>query len=155
MARCRMTADALLAAGAEAASTKFVDALEEQRYGDWHGQAISTIWDELKDGPKSNWHFLHPSITPPHGESFDDLVVRMTPLMEQITWLKDDHLVIIAHGMVIRAMIGLALSFDPGQSLAMDIANLSATRLTYMADGALTTAGAGGKWYLGCLNQCY
>ncbi len=155
LSRCRLTADALTAAGATSASTSVIDALEEQRYGDWHGQQVGDIWDQVKDGPKSNWHFLHPTVTPPNGESFDDLITRLHPIMDRITQSKDAHIVIIAHGMVIRGLVGLALGMDSGHSLAMACDNLSLTRLTYMAEGALDHPGTGGSWHLDHLNQRY
>lgn len=150
--RCQKTAQALIDAGATPIDEKTDPQLVEQRYGDWHGQPVATIWDALKDGPKSNWHFLHPGVTPPNGESFDDLFERLVPVMARITASRCDDLVLIAHGMVIRGIIGLALGMTPGKALAMDIAPLSFSQLTCMASGESRDNDAGGKWMINTLN---
>lgn len=158
--RCKKTAQALQSAGASHKSNQILQDIEEQRYGSWHGLTVAEIWEHIKDEPKSNWHFLHPSTRPPHGESFNDLITRLTPVYDAIMSSQESHLVIIAHGMVIRALVGMALSFDHEQSLAMDIDNLSRTTLTYMAEGHISPNqsgenSTGGRWKLNRLNQMY
>ena len=155
LSRCQKTADALIKAGATPAATSTMPLLAEQDYGDWHGKDVAEIWDHVKDGPLNNWHFLHPSVVPPNGESFDMLVKRLAPVMDGITASSEPNLVLIAHGMVIRGLISLALTGgqDTGAALAMDVAPLSFSRLTYMADGASLDDQAGGRWMINTLNN--
>ena len=155
LTRCRKTAEALKSAGASPITEEIMNTLEEQRYGEWHGRPVVEIWDHIKDGLKSNWHFLHPTIRPPKGESFDDLIIRLTPFLKMITSSDEKHIVIIAHAMVIRALVGMALGFDSSQSLAMNIENLSRTTLTYMSKGHSDHNNSGGRWYLDRLNETY
>lgn len=151
--RCRKTADALKKAGASPSDEVVLNTIEEQRYGTWHGRPVADIWDEVKDGPKSNWHFLHPSIRPPEGESFDDLITRLIPVMNAIQTSDIDHITIIAHAMVIKALIGMAMGLDSGQSLAFQIDHLSRTTLTYMAEGSSNGDHSGGPWQINRLNE--
>lgn len=155
LSRCQKTADALIKAGATPSSTRTIPVLAEQDYGDWHGKDVSEIWDAVKDGPLSNWHFLHPSVIPPNGESFEMLVERLAPLLDEMIASTQQNLVLIAHGMVIRALVGLALrgGKDIGASLALDVAPLSFSRLTYMATGVSTDDHAGGRWMINQLNH--
>jgi broad specificity phosphatase PhoE len=153
--RCNKTAQALINHGGITGGMEILESLEEQRYGDWHGRLVSDIWEEIKGAPKSNWHFLHPEICPPNGESFVDLITRVTPVMDRIVTAKADHIVIIAHGMVIRALAGMALGFTPEQSLAISVDNLSLTQITYMAEGSAQGDGEDDKWHLNCLNQTF
>ena len=155
LSRCQKTADALIKAGATPAASTTIPSLAEQDYGDWHGQEVAEIWGAVKDGPLSNWHFLHPSVIPPNGESFEMLVERIAPVLDKIIASSQPELVLIAHGMVIRALIGLAMrgGEDVGASLAIDIAPLSFSRLTYMADGASNDGQAGGRWMMNRLNN--
>lgn len=155
LSRCVKTAEAIARHGAKAKRMDIVPALEEQRYGDWHGKSVAEIWDAVKDGPKSNWHFLHSSVTPPQGESFLDLWARITPVIEQVQTAKDSHIVIIAHAMVIRAIVSKALNLSAEQALALGVEPLSLTQLTYMAAGASEDKGAGGAWSLDRLNQSF
>lgn len=153
LSRCRKTADAIIAYGAAHKTRAVIPALEEQRHGDWHGRKVADVWDELKDGPKSNWHFLHHDIAAPHGESFVDLIKRLEPVMKQIISSEDDEIVVVAHAMVIKAIVGMALGMSPAQSLSMTIDPLSLTEMTYMASGAIKDKDAGGAWQLRRLNQ--
>jgi broad specificity phosphatase PhoE len=163
LSRCQKTTAALIEVGATPRQRLTNAQLVEQSYGDWHGIPIAEIWTQLKDGAKNNWHFLHPSITPPNGESFDDLRQRLIPLIDEITapksahkdQLHKDQLVVVAHGMVIRGLIGLALGLDSGQSLAVEIAPLSLSQMTYMRDGASSDPKGGGCWQINRLNVSF
>ena len=155
LSRCVKTAEAIASRGAKAKRMDIIPALEEQRYGDWHGKSVAEIWDAVKDGPKSNWHFLHPSVTPPNGESFLDLWTRITPVMKQVQAADDSPIVIIAHAMVIRAIVGKALNLSAEQALALGVDPLSLTQLTFIAAGASEDEGAGGAWSLDRLNQSF
>ncbi len=153
--RCQQTAHALIKSGAKPTKQKTDPRLEEQYYGEWHGKTIKSIWAEIEAMPKTNWHFLHPSITPPKGESFLDLRERLKPVMADIMNQKEEqHIILVTHAMVIRAMIGLALGRGADEALAIEIAPLSLCQLTYMPQGGQPEGqAAGGKWQINCINS--
>ena len=153
LSRCQKTAEALIKAGATPQSQTTHDMIYEQRFGDWHGDKIADIWQNISHLEKTNWFFLHPDITPPNGESFTDVMTRLTPVIQSITQHKGEHLVLICHGLVIRAFLGLMMGLGPAQALAFKIDPLSATRLTFMAEGRQGHANDGGAWYLDYLNR--
>lgn len=152
--RCQKTADALKMIGTAPMDEIIIDALREQEYGQWHDRPVSEIWDQLEDSPQSNWHFLHPTVRPPDGESFEDLIIRLEPIIEAITTFEGDNLVIITHAMVVRALIGMALGMNSAQSLALSIDTLSHTTLTYLADEQAESPTVD-QWFINRLNQCY
>ena len=157
--RCQQTAHALIKSGAKPTKQKTDPRLEEQYYGDWHGKTTLSIWEEIADKPKSNWHFLHPSITPPKGESFLNLRERLKPVMADIISQEigqgiHKHIILVTHAMVIRAMIGLALGRDADEALAIEIAPLSLCQLTYMPPNPQSGGQAtGGQWQINCINS--
>lgn len=153
LSRCQKTAKALVSAGANPKSQMTEDQLFEQNYGDWHGMDIADIWAQIEDLQKTNWFFLHPEITPPNGESFVDVINRITPIIAMISAYKGQHLVLVCHAMVIRAMLGVMMGLDPDRSLALQIDPLSATQLTFMAEGSQNHALDGGAWMLNFLNK--
>lgn len=153
LSRCQKTAQALKNAGANPRSQSTHNDIYEQRFGDWHGVEIAEIWQEISHLEKTNWFFLHPDITPPNGESFMDVITRLKPVMDEITTYQGDDLVLICHGLVIRAFLGLMMGLNPAQALAFKIDPLSATRLTFMAEGRQGHDNDGGAWYLDYLNR--
>ena len=153
--RCQMTAETLLQSGASAAQVTPDQRLTEQDYGDFHGRPVAEVWDEIKDGPKSNWHFLHPAFCPPGGESFLMLYDRTRAVLQSIEASATSDLVIVGHGMMFRTLIAHALDLPPEQALAFGISPLSLSRLTLIRTGASPDHGNGGRWSLTTLNQTF
>jgi len=146
--RTRMTADTLIAAGAHPGEMIVAPMLKEQDYGTWHGQPVAAIWDEIKDGPLTPFHFLHPSVTPPGGESFEQLWERVAELRKSIEETTENHLILIGHAMIFRALIGQALGLDMENALAFGINPLSMTRMTFIRPQGESE----GSWMLDQLN---
>ena len=152
--RCRMTAEALLEAGLEAGDVVHDDRLAEQDYGEYHGMAVEEVWEKVKDGPRSEWHFLHPEHRPPGGESFAMLHDRIRPVIADLEAAGPGSLVVVSHAMVIRSMLAHAMGLTMEQSLALNLGTLSLTRLAHLGHGASGGGGAGG-WTLRSLNQVF
>ena len=155
--RCQQTAQQLVYHGATYSSRHDDDRLREQSYGRWHGQNVETLWlEELSQWEKHNWHFIHPDHIPPDGESFSQVMTKLQPVLPEYA---TENTILVTHGMVIRALVGLAMGISPDQALALDIAPLSMTGLTYMKEGASNHAGRGdkwgGQWQLNYLNRAY
>lgn len=153
--RCQMTADTLLSHHPDKEPYLLDERLREQDYGTFHGRPVSDIWDEIKDGPKSNWHFLHPGFCPPGGESFVMLHERMALVMADIMASKAEQLVLIGHGMASKSLIAHAMGLSPEQALALAISPLSVTRMTCIKNGGSTDHGHGGQWQIDWLNRVF
>lgn len=94
-----------------------VDArLEELTFGDWEG----LTWDEVEakdpEGVRARhadkWRFA-----PPNGESYADLVARVTPWLEQ----RDGDVFVVAHGGVARAFMAILAGVPPLVAASADI----------------------------------
>lgn len=152
LTRCRMTAENLQDAGGQPKAIQFDERLKEQDYGQFHGRAVAEVWEDIKDGPKSNWHFMHPSFCPPEGESFLMLHDRTRAVMDAIESTSADQLVIIGHAMLFKSLIAHALKLPPEQGLAFTIDPLSLCRMTLIQNPSENASG--GKWSLDALNLC-
>ena len=95
-------------------------ALAEQHFGDWHDQPIATIWQQLATLPKHNWSFITHDFCPPHGESFDQQMLRVGSwcvLQERKRFTNAQ--IIMTHIGTIRAVLVhiLGLSADVAQAI--------------------------------------
>ena len=129
--RCRQTAGALW----PDLTPDLDPALWEQDFGDWDGRPLADVPD-LGPMTRPDLARHHP---PGGGESFADLVARVTPAL---TALGPGLTVVVAHAGTIRAGLSLALR-DPADALGVDIAPLSASRIVRH----------GADWSLGYVNR--
>ena len=73
---------------------------------------------------------------PPGGESMEDGIARMGPLMEQLAETHEGQdVVAVCHGGVIRAAVAHALRIGADSALHLSIENLSLTRLDRLPGG--------------------
>jgi alpha-ribazole phosphatase len=145
--RTAQTARALEAAGADFAEPHVVPDLAEQNMGDWQGEIRAEIIAKHGD-PRGFW--LAPAeTTPPGGESFADLCVRVASAIER---LSAEHagrdIVAVTHGGTIRAALGHALGLAPAAALAFTTDNLALTRI----DHAPARAGGEATWRVVTVN---
>lgn len=155
--RCQATFALLQQHGAKLVSHQQADWLSEQSYGDWHGESIAQIWQQHLSKPslpRHNWHFLPPAIRPPNGESFADVIARLTSPMAQLH-AKDRarDTVLVTHAMVIRGILGIALGLSPSMALGFRIDPLSITQLTSIPP--TKGMGDGSVWRIDYINRCY
>ena len=157
MLRCRMTAEAILGAGAKAESVIYDDRLIEQDCGEYHGMKLDDVWDRVKDGPRSDWHFLHPDHQPPGGESYAMLHERSRSVVADIEAREAGHLVVVGHAMVIRSLLAHTLGISLDQSLAVEVGNLSLTELCFLVEGSQTERADGwnGRWMMKSVNRIF
>ena len=122
--------------------------LGEQDFGAWQG----LTWDELAAhrGGLAHKYWVAPAdFVPPGGESFAQLVERVTPVIDRRTARHEGgDIVAVAHGGSIRAALALALGLAPERALAFSIDNLSITRIDRV-DGPA----AGGAWRVVAVNR--
>lgn len=109
--------------------------LAEQHFGQWQGMSNAELEAE-RDGV---WHrfWLAPAVErPPGGESFVDLIARVTPTIDR---LSRDHsgrdIVAVTHGGTIRAALVHALGIEPERAFSFTIDNCSLTCIDHI-DGA-------------------
>lgn len=145
--RTAQTARALEAAGADFAEPHVVPDLAEQNMGDWQGEIRTEIIAKHGD-PRGFW--LAPAeVTPPGGESFADLCVRVASAIER---LNTEHagrdIVAVTHGGTIRAALGHALGLAPAAALAFTTDNLALTRI----DHAPSPSGGEATWRVVTVN---
>lgn len=137
--RTRRTAEAILAHREERPELLTVRALAEQHFGDWQGRHRSELIAER--GEQWNRFWLAPAHeAPPAGESFVELMRRVTEAIEQ---LSDEHagrdIVAITHGGTIRAALAQALSLEAERALSFVVDNCSLTRIDRIAPPAEET----------------
>lgn len=146
--RTIQTADALRAAGATGPEILRETAFVEQSFGDWQGLKYAELHEKRRDA----WHrfWLAPAHeAPPGGESFVDLLDRVTPAIERLTTEhRGRDIVAVTHGGTIRAAIAHALQIPPETALAFSIDNVSLTRLEHV-DGP----GLGHGWRVAVVNH--
>ena len=119
--RCRQTAEALCPGRARSEDPR----LWEQDFGAHEGLLPS----ELPDiGPLDRPALAQ--LTPPMGESFNDMLARVTPALSDLSAQAMDggSIAVIAHAGTVRAGLALALGDGPA-ALGFEIAPLSLTRL--------------------------
>ena len=100
--RCKRLAKAL----ANGNDIIFDDRLKELNFGDWEG----TQWDDIHFDKVQTWSedFINNQV--PGGESFQDLLDRVTKFWEGINL--NDNIVIVAHDGVLRAIAYLLLKME-------------------------------------------
>ena len=150
--RTHETAAAIVAAradtGQEAPRWAVEPDLGEQDFGAWQG----LTWDELaaRRGGRAHKFWVAPAdFAPPGGESFAQVVERVTPVIDRRTAQHEGgNIVAVAHGGSIRAALAFALDLAPERALAFSIDNLSITRIDRV-DGPA----AGGAWRVVSVNR--
>lgn len=104
--------------------------LWEQDFGEWEGLPFTELpnigtlsADELAQH------------RPPGGESFEDVCLRVHPVILGLAKGNARRIAVVAHAGSIRAALSVALGSGPGAALGFEIAPLSRTMIRAMADG--------------------
>jgi len=152
LSRTHVTADAIAEAGLAHDDRAIESNLGEQNFGDWQGMTyveFDDLWrEEQGDGAEHKFWYAPASHTPPNGESFVDVIDRVTEVINRLTEAhRGRDIVAVAHGGVIRAAVALALELDPERALGLQTENLSTTRLDHIAG-----PGQGGNWRVAFVN---
>lgn len=129
--RCRQTADALFPGLVHAEDAR----LWEQDFGVEDGMAYTDLPDL---GPLPRKALA--ARRPPGGESFADMVGRVTPALVELS-VAEGPVAVLAHAGTVRAGLALALGSVPA-ALAFEVAPLSLTRIRCL----------GGAYSVACVN---
>lgn len=146
--RTHQTASAIFAARvAEVVPAPIIASeLAEQHFGDWQGMTYEAL--AAVRGYQRFWH-APASERPPGGESFEDVVARVSRAIGRVT---AEHagrdIVAVVHGGTIRAALALALGVEPERTLGFSIDTCSVTRLDHLDGGSERAA-----WRIVAVNQ--
>lgn len=105
----------------------------EQHFGEWQGLSHAAL--HASRPGQSHRFWLAPAIErPPGGESFADVVARVSAAVLRRSQIHAGHdIIAVAHGGSIRAALVLALGLDPERALSLSIDNVSLTRIDHIA----------------------
>ena len=147
--RTHQTANAIREAGLELPDPHVEEDLAEQSFGDWQGRKREEIHAEL--GAKHTFWLTPASSRAPGGESFVDLMIRTTAVIDRLTAAHEDRdIIAVTHGGTIRAAIAYALALDPEAALTCQIDNCSVTRIDHFVP---TESHPDGAWAIFHINQ--
>ena len=138
LSRTHQTAAAVHAVTGDASDVAHHPEFAEQHFGEWQGQNRQQVFEAF--APDHRFWLAPADFTPPGGESFADLMVRVPAKIDELTAAHQGRdIVAVAHGGTIRAAIGHALDLSPAGAIAFHIDNCSTTRLDHLAmDGGET-----------------
>lgn len=129
LVRTLRTAEAIWQAGYPAVVPGVEPALVEQRLGAWQGLPHAALPPLLAEPAHVFWP-LSGQERPPGGESMQDVVERVGPVLERLAGSHPgEEIVIVCHGGVVRAAIAHAMGVAAGAALHLSVQNLSVSVL--------------------------
>lgn len=136
--RTQQTAAAVHEVRGDTPDMRHLPEFNEQHFGEWQGQNRQSVFEQ--HAPAHRFWLAEADFAPAGGESFADLMVRVTAMIDEMTAAHPgEDIVAFAHGGTIRAALGHALGLAPAQSLGFRIDNCSITRLDHLTlDGGAT-----------------
>ncbi len=110
LSRARQTAE--LIAASHGKPVEVVKGLEEISFGDWEGLTSKEIKERYSEESSAWW--ANPFETRiPGGETLAEMAARATASIKGIiNKYPDEHVCVVAHGGVIRSIVGTALGLD-------------------------------------------
>lgn len=107
-------------------------ALIEYDFGTWDGRRYDEVWQDDRPAVLAFWQDpdAHP---PPGGETIAALCHRIGALEQRLLRQSAEHLLLVTHGGVIRALIGRRLQLPPSawSQLRIDTGSLSRVKIGY------------------------
>jgi len=92
--------------------------LIELNFGDWEGK----YWNDIDQTPEAKMWFADYVNTPaPNGESFADMIKRCRAFLEEIMTSNYNHICIVSHGGIIRAIKSIIENTPPGKAFDIQI----------------------------------
>lgn len=143
LSRARRTAQAIFDAGYPRQEMLVEDGLIELHFGEWQGLRNEELPSHLTMPAHAFWP-IAATERPPGGESMEDGIARVGPLMDRLARTYPGMDVIaVTHGGVIRAALAHALGIGAESALSVSIENLSLTRIDRRR----------GAWLVSCVNE--
>jgi alpha-ribazole phosphatase len=129
--RCQMLAEALcLDAQLQLTNLplKSDDRLKELNFGDWELNAWDSIPREIFDA----WANDYANLAPPNGETFSQLHLRAKSFLDEMSGqLQGQHVLVITHGGLIRALIAEVMEIPLKRLFRLSIDYASLTQLEF------------------------
>lgn len=127
LSRTKDTALNIQQAGYGHTNLTIEEAFLEQHLGAWQGLPHDVAAQHLQNPTHPFWP-LSAKERPPHGESMEDVTLRVGNKMEQLSQdYSGQDLIIVSHGGAIRASLAHALHIPTAAALSFSIYNLSLT----------------------------
>jgi len=107
----------------------FDDRLKEVRMGSWDGLTSAEIedgWPNARNGLGANEWFFHS----PDGESYDEMLARVTAVLESLLCDDIGPKIVVCHGVTGRIMRGISSGLERGAELSLDVPQDAAFRLS-------------------------
>jgi len=102
----------------------FDEAWYECNFGDWDGFSIQEVKDKWPD-EYTNW-LSSSAVTPPGGESYDDLAARIEPAFDSLAEkYPGQKVVIVTHNGVIKQTASIVMEANPNSLFHIDISPCS------------------------------
>ena len=138
LTRAKMTADILAAKFKLPVQT--MPELREASFGDWEGQSIRELAEDLTDGFEK--FFTDPELCrPPHGETFADCQNRIVGAIKKIIAANETHeerrVIVVSHGAAIRLFLCWVLGMPIRKMWSIAQFNM-ALNVLRVDDGAFT-----------------
>ena len=147
LSRCRVLGDAL--AARLRLAYEATPALREQHMGDWQGRTWSAVTEREPERVRAYWDD-YARVAPPGGESFVDLVERVSAWWERTLATSRGRTVwVVTHVGVIRALSCHLLGMPPGEALRLAPATASHTAFLVSEAGAVLTSFGERPWLFG------
>ncbi len=127
MLRCKAFAEEI--AAQQKLPLSVLPDLRELCFGELEGLRPSEAWAQYPELLKNLWQApeLH---TPPGGEPFGDFIVRVKKAVDAIIAAHlGQHVLVVAHGGVIRATLSACLNFTPRDTFCIEVPYAGMTRL--------------------------
>jgi alpha-ribazole phosphatase len=129
--RCQMLAEALCL-DAELGLTQHTiradDRLKELHFGDWELSAWDAIPREVFDA----WAYDYANLAPPNGETFTQLHLRAKSFLDEMQFQsKGQHVLVITHGGLIRALVAEVMQIPLKRLFRLSIDHASLTQLEF------------------------
>lgn len=105
--------------------------LKELHFGDWEMQA----WDAIPRDYFDQWANSYAHLSPPNGETFSQLQARgIAFINEIISQYHQQHVLVVTHGGMIRALLAYVLSMELKSLFRFTIDYGSVTQLDFSGD---------------------
>lgn len=112
------------------------DGLSEMCFGNWEGLTLAEV---QKNDPARflSWREDPSSVSPPGGESFDDLVSRAENALNSILLDEPGNVLIVCHGGTIRAVLVALVGIPPAAVWKVRVDNCSLTAIDLNPERAM------------------
>jgi probable phosphoglycerate mutase len=106
---------------------KVIESFIEMNLGDWEGENFHKV---VREHPEiyQEWA-TNPDAEVPGGETFRELYERIEPGVEEVMNCPYEHILIVAHAMVNRAVMGKLMGMDALMARSFRVDNCSYSRL--------------------------